>query len=65
MERKVVLLVEDSSDTRDIYRTVLAQAGYVVLEAADGEEGLALACERRPVAWLAQQHRGVHDQHCG
>jgi CheY-like chemotaxis protein len=47
MERKV-LLVEDDSDTREIYRTILEEHGYRVLEAATGEEGLRLAREGDP-----------------
>jgi two-component system, cell cycle response regulator DivK len=45
---KTVLLIEDSPDTREIYRTLLEEYGYQVLEAANGEEGLAVACQHAP-----------------
>ncbi|MDO8498738.1 MAG: response regulator [bacterium] len=36
-----VLLIDDDSDTRDIYREFLTEAGYEVDLAQDGQEGLA------------------------
>jgi two-component system, cell cycle response regulator DivK len=45
---KVVLLVEDNSDNRGIYRTILEHGGFVVLEAEDGGTGVDLARTRRP-----------------
>jgi two-component system, chemotaxis family, chemotaxis protein CheY len=38
---KRVLIVDDSATVRLQVRTVLTQAGFDVIEAADGEEGLA------------------------
>ncbi len=38
-----VLLVEDNSDTRNIYATALRGDGYSVAEAANGEDGIRLA----------------------
>jgi len=43
-----ILLVEDNSDNRTIYQTVLNHYGYEVLEARDGEEGVRLAREAIP-----------------
>lgn len=37
-----ILLVEDQDDLRDIARQILQQAGYTVLDAANGVDGLAL-----------------------
>jgi two-component system, cell cycle response regulator DivK len=48
MRIKTVLLVEDQPDNRIIYRTVLEHAGYAVVEAADGEEGVRRAREHSP-----------------
>ena len=43
-----ILLVEDNEDNRRIYVTILAHAGYRVLEAIDGEEALAVARAEMP-----------------
>jgi two-component system, cell cycle response regulator DivK len=46
--KKTVLLVEDNEDNLVVYRTILEHVGYAVLEARDGEEGVATARARRP-----------------
>lgn len=43
-----ILLVEDNEDNRTIYRTILEHVGYVVVEAADGEEGIRRARDSSP-----------------
>jgi CheY-like chemotaxis protein len=43
-----VLLVEDNDDNLRIYSTILTYSGYRVLEATDGEAGLASARDNRP-----------------
>src|SRR5437763_1250960 len=43
-----VLLVEDNDDNLRIYSTILNYAGYHVLEATDGEAGLASARTDQP-----------------
>lgn len=43
-----ILLVEDQQDNQTIYRLILEHAGYTVLHAWDGEEGLRLAREHLP-----------------
>ena len=43
-----VLLVEDNDDNLRIYSTILSYAGYHVLEATDGEAGLATARSGQP-----------------
>jgi two-component system cell cycle response regulator DivK len=45
---KCVLIVEDQEDNRKILRDLLSNAGYDLIEAANGEEGVALAMSRRP-----------------
>lgn len=45
---KTILIVEDSSEGRDVYATALQAEGYAVVEAADGAEGIRLATGRRP-----------------
>jgi two-component system cell cycle response regulator DivK len=44
----VILLVEDNEDNRIIYSTYLRYRGYRVLEAADGEAGVAIARAELP-----------------
>jgi CheY-like chemotaxis protein len=43
-----VLLVEDNEDNLRIYSTILTYSGYQVIEATDGEAGLAAARDRQP-----------------
>ena len=43
-----VLIVEDSPEGRDVYATALEAAGYAVLQAADGAEGIRTATETPP-----------------
>ena len=40
---KLILVVEDQEDNRRIMRDLLASAGYEVIEAVTGEEGVAAA----------------------
>lgn len=47
-EKKTVLLVEDNEDNLVVYRTILEHVGYTVIEARDGEEGVARATENIP-----------------
>ncbi len=43
MGEKIVLLVEDNADIRNIFATALVSEGYTVVEAVNGEEGIRLA----------------------
>jgi two-component system cell cycle response regulator DivK len=43
-----VLIVEDQADNRAILRDLLSNAGYDLIEATDGVEGVALAESKRP-----------------
>ena len=45
---KRVLVVEDQEDNRRIMRDLLTSAGYEMLEAVSGEEGVTLAERERP-----------------
>lgn len=45
---KTVLLVEDNEDNLIVYRTILDHVGYRVIEARDGEEGVARARADHP-----------------
>lgn len=48
MGMKIVLLVEDHEENRDVYSTILRVSGYEVLEAVNGQEGIRIAREQRP-----------------
>ena len=43
-----ILVVEDQQDNRQILRDLLTSANFEVIEAADGETGLAAAAAQRP-----------------
>lgn len=44
----IALVVEDDADVAELLRTVLTQAGFSVVTAANGAEGIELAREHRP-----------------
>ncbi len=43
-----ILIVDDERDMRIYLRTLLRKAGYAVLEASDGVQGVQLAVEHHP-----------------
>ena len=45
---KKILVVEDTEDNRQILRDLLGMAGYEMVEAHDGAEGVAKATEHKP-----------------
>jgi len=45
---KRILVVEDTEDNRQIIRDLLTSAGYELIEATSGEEGIAKAASERP-----------------
>jgi two-component system cell cycle response regulator DivK len=45
---KRILVVEDHEDNRQILRDLLASAGYEMVEAENGEDGVAAAVAQRP-----------------
>lgn len=45
---KRILVVEDTEDNRQIMRDLLLSAGYDLVEAQDGAEGVAMAKSHRP-----------------
>jgi two-component system cell cycle response regulator DivK len=45
---KRILIIEDQEDNRAIMRDLLNTAGYRLIEAVDGEEGVKLAQSERP-----------------
>lgn len=47
-QQKMVCIIDDDSDVRDIYRLKFQREGFVVVIAKDGEEGLRVIKEKRP-----------------
>lgn len=47
-----IVLAEDDQDLRAVYATCLREAGYVVWEAADGQDAVSLVAEHRPALLL-------------
>jgi two-component system cell cycle response regulator DivK len=45
---KRILVIEDTENNRRILNDLLTNAGFEVLEAIDGEKGVAMAAEQRP-----------------
>ena len=43
-----ILIIEDDADIRELLRFNLEREGFVVLDAEDGERGIALAREHSP-----------------
>lgn len=45
---RTILLIDDSASVREVLRVALESEGYLVLEAADGREGVRLFRDNRP-----------------
>jgi two-component system cell cycle response regulator DivK len=45
---KRILVIEDTEDNRQIIRDLMTSAGYELIEAVDGESGVALAASAQP-----------------
>ena len=58
---KRILIVEDTEDNRQILRDLLTAAGYELLEAVDGEAGVAMAAEHKPDLILMDMQLPVLD----
>jgi CheY-like chemotaxis protein len=58
-----ILLVDDDSDSRDVFRRVLEQTGFHVLEAGNGQEAVDLHATRRPDLILMDLRMPVMDGH--
>jgi two-component system cell cycle response regulator DivK len=56
-----ILLVEDNEDNRDMLSRRLRRAGYEVLCAEDGPQGVRMACEAKPDVVLMDIALGAMD----
>jgi two-component system cell cycle response regulator DivK len=50
--KKVILVIEDQEDNRRIMRDLLTSAGYEIIEAVTGEDGVAAAKTHHPALIL-------------
>ena len=48
MSQKLILIVEDNEDTRFVFSAILNYDGYRIVEACNGEVGIASALEHHP-----------------
>ncbi len=48
MEQHTILVIDDDAELRESMRDALTTAGYTVLEASSGEDGLRSAFEHKP-----------------
>ncbi len=60
MSRRI-LVVEDTEDNRQILRDLLTHAGFDLIEAGDGESGVALAAQAKPDLILMDMQLPVID----
>ena len=58
---KRILVVEDEEDNRKIVRDLLTNAGFEMIEAEDGEKGVAAAIRERPDLILMDMQLPVLD----
>jgi len=58
---KRILVVDDQEDLRGVLRDLLTGSGYTVIEAADGEAGVAKAKSDRPDLILMDTQMPVID----
>jgi len=58
---KRILVIEDQEDLRGVLRDLLTSSGYIVIEAADGASGIAMAKSDRPSVILMDIQMPVMD----
>lgn len=58
--RRVILIADDKQSSRDLLRAILDDK-YLVVEAADGEEALLIACEVSPHLVILDIHMPKKD----
>lgn len=61
MSNRLICIVDDNDDIRDIYRTKFQREGFETIDAADGEAALALIRRERPAVVLLDIQMPVMD----
>lgn len=62
-EKKVVLLVEDDKNIRELYAMALVNAGIEIKMAENGQQGVEMALEHKPSVILIDIEMPVMDGH--
>lgn len=58
---RTILIADDKQSNRELLRAILEHADYTVVEAADGEEALVMACEINPHLIILDIHMPKRD----
>ena len=53
---KQILIADDNASGRELIRTIMENAGYEVIEAANGHEALNKACDTHPALIILDLH---------
>jgi CheY-like chemotaxis protein len=53
---KTILIADDNSTSRELVRTILENAGFLVVEAGDGQEAVRVAREKKPDGVMLDLH---------
>jgi CheY-like chemotaxis protein len=59
--RQTILIADDKPSNRELLRTILEHANYIVVEAADGEEALSMTTEAKPTLVILDIHMPKRD----
>ena len=62
MSAKTILIIDDDIDLVEIVRVTLEREGFAVIDAQNGERGLAMAQDRRPDLILLDVMMGQVDE---
>ncbi len=61
---KLILVVEDQEDNRQIIRDMLAATDYEITEAENGEHALTAVAKQRPAPNKGRSHPEIDSDHC-
>jgi len=59
--KRTILIADDKPSNRELLRTILEHANYIVIEAVDGEEALSMTVEANPKLVILDIHMPKRD----